>query len=118
MVGTDISNVHVVGFGMVCLGQRPLASRSVYAIGIGGEVPDLWGYPRTSGMVVRIIDRVLMLLFPSDTESEKQLVQGGVSQSPDSEEFAGSIPIRVGIDCFGKGADFIHIEDGPSLKIL
>ena len=58
------------------------------------------------------------ILLSGDTEAKKQLVQGGICHSPDSKEFAGSVPIGVGIDDIGKGCDFIHIEDRPGLEIF
>jgi len=65
-----------------------------------------------------LLDRTISLLFPCDSKAEKQLVQGGICHSPDSKEFAGSIPVRIGIDDVGKGSDFIYTEDGPVLEIL
>ena len=75
-------------------------------------------HPRTIGSSRPYHDQAFLFLLSSDTEAEKQLVQGGICHSPDSKEFAGSIPVRIGIDDVGKGSDFIYTEDGPVLKIL
>jgi hypothetical protein len=75
-------------------------------------------HPRTIGSSRPYHDPAFLFLFSGDTEAEKKLVQGGICQSPDSKEFAGSIPVRIGIDDIGKGSDFIYTEDGPVLEIL